>query len=77
MLAYKCTTSGRQYIEVDSKYTTVTCFNCGARNGPTEKAGLSVRAWECIGCGILHDRDQNSAINILKLGLGMSLERVA
>ena len=77
MLAYKCTTSGRRYIEVDSKYTTMTCSTCGARNGLTGKAGLSVSVWECMGCGILHDRDRNSAINILDLGLGMSLERVA
>jgi putative transposase len=63
MLSYKCTTSGRKYKEVDSKYSTMTC--------------LSVRTWECTGCGSLHDRDRNAAINTLTVGLGMSLERVA
>ena len=77
MLSYKCTTSGRKYKEVDSKYSTMTCSNCLARNGPTGKACLSVRMWECTGCGSLHDRDRNAAINTLSSGLGMSLERVA
>jgi len=77
MLSYKCTTSGREYIEVESKYSTMTCSHCEARSGPTGKVGLSVRDWECTECGTLHDRDKNAAINTLKLGLGMSLDRVA
>jgi len=75
MLSYKCTTSGREYIEVDSKGSTMTCSHCLARTGPTGKAGLSVRQWECRECGVLHDRDQNAAINTLLVGLGTSLER--
>jgi putative transposase len=74
MLSYKCITSGRKYIEVDSKGSTMTCSNCLAKTGPTGKAGLSVRQWECTGCGALHDRDQNAAINTLIAGLGTSLE---
>jgi putative transposase len=77
MLSYKCTASGRKYIEVDSKGSTMTCSNCLAQTGPTGKAGLSVRQWECAECGILHDRDKNAAINTLLVGLGMSLERCA
>lgn len=77
MLSYKCTASGRKYIEVDSKGSTMTCSNCLAKTGPTGKAGLSVRQWECIECGILHDRDHNAAINTLLVGLGTSLERCA
>ena len=77
MLSYKCITSGREYIEVDSKYSTMTCSHCMAKTGSTGKAGLSVRQWVCSGCGIPHDRDQNAAINTLIVGLGMSLERVA
>lgn len=77
MLSYKCTASGRKYIEVDSKGSTMTCSKCLAKTGPTGKAGLSVRQWECAECGILHDRDQNAAINTLLVGLGTSLERCA
>lgn len=77
MLSYKCRTGGREYIEVDSKGSTMTCSSCLSRNGPTGIAGLSVRQWECKECGILHDRDQNAAINTLLVGLGSSLERHA
>lgn len=77
MLSYKCTASGRKYIEVDSKGSTMTCSNCLAKTGPTGKAGLSVRQWECTECGIRHDRDRNAAINTLLVGLGTSLERCA
>jgi len=77
MLSYKCIASGRKYIEVDSKGSTMTCSKCLAKTGPIGKAGLSVRQWECAECGILHDRDQNAAINTLLVGLGTSLERSA
>ena len=77
MLSYKCTASGRKYVEVDSKFSTMTCSHCLARTGPTGKAGLSVRQWECTECRTSHDRDQNAAINTLIAGLGTSLERVA
>lgn len=77
MLSYKCTASGRKYVEVDSKGSTMTCSHCMAKTGPTGKAGLSVRQWECSECGVPHDRDHNAAINTLIAGLGTSLERVA
>ena len=65
MLSYKCIISGRKYVEVDSKDSTMTCSHCLAKTGPTGKAGLSVRQWECTGCRTSHDRDQNAAINTL------------
>jgi putative transposase len=75
MLAYKSRAGGRQFIEVDSRRSTMTCSACGARSGPTGYAGLSVRRWTC-GCGASHDRDVNAALNTLRAGLGTSLERV-
>lgn len=75
MIAYKCTASGRQIIEVPSKNSTKTCSACGALTGPTGYAGLSVRQWECSVCGAAHDRDVNAAINTLHAGLGLSHER--
>lgn len=74
MLAYKSRAGGRQFIEVDSRNSTRTCSVCGARSGPTGYAGLKVRQWACA-CGAIHDRDVNAAVNTLRAGLGMSLER--
>jgi len=74
MLEYKSIASGRLYVEVDSKFSTMTCSDCFSRTGPTGKAGLSVRNWECKECGFHHDRDVNAATNTLLSGLGLSLE---
>lgn len=30
-----------------------------------EKTDLGVRQWVCSGCGVVHDRDTNAALNIL------------
>ncbi len=45
--------------------TSQTCSCCGFRGG---KLDLSIREWECLNCGSLHDRDVNAAINILVAG---------
>jgi transposase len=74
MLAYKCTASGRQFLEVPSKNSTRTCSACGAFTGPTGYAGLSVRQWMCTACGADHDRDVNAAVNTLIAGVGITLE---
>lgn len=74
MLAYKSRIGGTQYVEPDSKYSTMTCADCKGRTGPTGLRGLAVRQWRCTGCGSLHDRDVNAARNTLIAGLGMSLE---
>ena len=76
MISYKCIASGRKFVEVDSKFSTKTCSHCLARTGPTGRAGLSVRQWECTGCRTLHDRDTNSANITLIVALGSSVERV-
>jgi putative transposase len=74
MLAYKCTASGRQFLEVPSKNSTRTCSACGALTGPTGFAGLSVRQWTCSACGAVHDRDVNAAVNTLIAGVGITHE---
>ena len=48
------------------KPSTRRCSACGEL---AEKFGLSVRRWQCAGCGTEHDRDINAAINIRELGL--------
>jgi len=75
MLTYKSTTSGRKCIPVNSPYTTMTCSNCGNLTGPTGLSGLAVRQWECSVCGTQHDRDINSAVQVLKAGVGTTHER--
>jgi transposase len=75
MLAYKCTASGRQFLEVPSKNSTKTCSACGSLSGPTGYAGLSVRRWMCSACGAEHGRDINAAINTLHAGVGTTHER--
>ena len=74
MLSYKSPTSGRTFIEADSKDSTKTCNECGSPSGPTGLAGLSVREWECNVCGAQHDRDVNAAVNTLILGAGCAHE---
>lgn len=74
MLAYKSLIGGTEYIEVDSKGSTMTCSNCGSKSGPTGLSGLAVRQWRCA-CGAQHDRDVNAAINTLLAGAGLAHER--
>ncbi len=76
MLAYKSRAGGRHYLEPVSRNSTRICSTCGAPTGPQGRAGLSVRQWLCLACGTLHDRDQNSAINTVIAGVGMTLEEV-
>jgi transposase len=74
MLAYKCTASGRRFVEVPSKFSTKTCSACGSLSGPTGYTGLSVRQWVCAVCGTAHDRDVNAAVNPLVAGVGTTHE---
>lgn len=69
MLNYKCENAGVLFEEVNEAYTTQTCSCCGSRlSSPKGRAGLGIREWQCMECGTLHDRDINSALNILALG---------
>jgi len=74
MIAYKSRTGGSEYIEPESKNSTITCSTCGALTGPQGLAGLKVREWVCGACGAHHDRDINAAMNALISGLGISHE---
>ncbi|MDF3037175.1 MAG: transposase, OrfB family [Paucimonas sp.] len=70
MLAYKALRHGARYVEVDERFTTQTCSNCGALpdSRPKGIAGLGIREWTCSDCDQVHDRDVNAAINILRRG---------
>lgn len=67
-LAYKASRLQGNVQIVNEKSTTITCSECFAKSGPSGLGGLVIREWKCTKCGSVHDRDINSAINILRLG---------
>jgi putative transposase len=67
MLAYKAVKHGARYEEVDERFSSQVCSNCGSLpdSRPNGIADLGIRQWICSDCGYVHDRDVNSALNIL------------
>ncbi len=68
LIQYTCAKAeeaGRTVVLVNPRNTSKMCSRCGEL---VEK-DLSVRVHECPHCGLVLDRDQNAAINILRLGL--------
>jgi putative transposase len=60
MLDYKC-----KMVEVPARNTSIECSECGNMVPKT----LAVRIHRCDMCGLVLDRDHNSAIDIKKKGL--------
>ncbi len=69
-LAYKAVKHGAWFEEVDERFTTQVCSNCGAMpdSRPKGITDLGIREWQCSDCGAEHDRDLNAALNILRRG---------
>lgn len=66
-IQYKCTWSNIKFIEADRFYpSSKTCSECGYVK---KDLNLSDREWVCPDCGIVHDRDLNASINLMKYGL--------
>ena len=61
MLIYKCLLYGKDLVFLDEKDTTKTCHSCGKM----QPMPLWVRTYRCKNCGLVMDRDENSAHNIL------------
>jgi putative transposase len=65
MLGYKTTWNGGRLILADRFYpSSKTCSACGAVKA---KLRLSERTYVCTTCGIVIDRDENAARNLLSL----------
>ena len=69
---YKAEGAGRQLIRVEPRGTTQQCSCCGA----TVLKTLKERVHECPYCGLVRDRDLNTAYNILIAGMGHAEEPV-
>lgn len=66
MLDYKCNWYGKMLVKINRFYpSSKTCSSCGHKE---DKMPLSIREWTCPSCGVVHDRDLNASINILKEG---------
>jgi IS605 OrfB family transposase len=65
-LQYKSQQAGRSYEVVDERNTSRTCSSCDVLSGPQGVNGLRVRRWQCAACGEWHDREVNSARNMIR-----------
>jgi putative transposase len=64
ILAGKAAWAGKRVIAVPAQYTSQECSGCGER----VPKSLSVRTHVCPSCGLVLDRDENAALNILRAG---------
>jgi putative transposase len=63
----KAEEAGRTVVLVNPRNTSKMCSNPNC--GKLVEKDLSVRVHDCPHCGLVLDRDQNAALNILRLGL--------
>ena len=62
MLTYKCLLAGKELVTLDERDTSKTCSGCGH----LQAMPLQKRTYRCGACSLVMDRDENSAVNILK-----------
>lgn len=69
-LEYKAEWYGREILVADRWFpSSQICSSCGHRDG---KKALGIREWTCADCGTRHDRDQNAAINLMDVAVGLT-----
>jgi putative transposase len=61
MLTYKCQLYGKELVILDERDTSKMCSGCGS----LQDMPLWKRTYKCPKCGLVMDRDENSAVNIL------------
>ncbi len=61
MLIYKCLLYGKELVFLDERNTSKMCSGCGH----LQAMPLYKRTYTCTKCGLVLDRDENSAVNIL------------
>ena len=72
-LGYKGRWYGCEVVKVDRWFpSSKLCSECGEKN---DTLTLSDRRWVCEGCGVIHERDENAAANILNESLKISTAR--
>jgi len=60
---YKAGWNGAEVLRVDRFFpSSKLCSDCGCKN---QSLTLNIRQWVCTSCGVIHDRDENAAVNIL------------
>ncbi len=62
MLSYKCLLAGKVLEVIDERETSKTCSGCGHQ----QPMPLWKRTYRCGNCGLVMDRDENSAVNQLR-----------
>ncbi len=62
MLVYKCVLYGKELVFLDESNTSKACSGCGH----LQAMPLYKRTYICTACGLVMDRDENSAVNILQ-----------
>ena len=65
MVDYKAASMGVRVVYVDPRNTSQLCSGCGKM----VRKNITVRIHECPYCGLVMDRDENAARNVLKRGL--------
>ncbi|HJT56707.1 MAG TPA: transposase [Ktedonobacteraceae bacterium] len=78
MVRYKCVLYGKEVVILDERDTSKTCSACGHK----QHMPLWKRTYRCPNpeCRLVIDRDENSAVNILKrylARLGPHMERIS
>jgi len=62
MLEYKCLRFGKELHIIDERDTTRMCHVCKRK----QDMPLWKRTYRCENCGLVMDRDENSAVNIFQ-----------